>query len=139
MRPTPAALASVIIRSMDPPTLHRALDSVALQDYPAIEVVLAAACGRSHRPVDAARYPFRLTFVESDEPLSRPRAANVGLGGTGNFDSIKYTTQAITFAINGPRCSGATLSAITPTSSGEWRPHSGVRSTSRAKPRRCAR
>jgi tetratricopeptide (TPR) repeat protein len=73
------SLVSVIIRSMDPPTLQRALDSVALQDYPAIEVVLVAACGRSHRPVDAAHYPFRLTFVESELPLSRPRAANVGL------------------------------------------------------------
>jgi hypothetical protein len=72
-------LASVIVRSMDPPTLARALDSVALQDYPAIEVVLVAACGPSHRPVDASRYPFRLAFVESDVPLARPRAANAGL------------------------------------------------------------
>src|SRR5205814_4211958 len=72
-------LASVVIRSMDPPTLARALDSVALQDYPAIEVVLVAACGASHRPVDATRYPFRLTFVASDVPLPRPRAANLGL------------------------------------------------------------
>jgi len=72
-------LASVIVRSMDPPTLARALDSVALQEYPAIEVVVVAACGPSHRPVDASRYPFRLTFVESGVALSRPRAANVGL------------------------------------------------------------
>jgi glycosyltransferase involved in cell wall biosynthesis len=72
-------LVSVIVRSMDPPTLARALDSVALQDYPAIEVVLVAACGPSHRPVDASRYPFRLTFVPSDTPLPRPRAANTGL------------------------------------------------------------
>ncbi len=72
-------IASVIVRSMDPPTLARALDSVALQDYPAIEVVLVAACGPSHGPVDASRYPFRLTFVESDVPLPRPRAANAGL------------------------------------------------------------
>ena len=72
-------LASVIVRSMDPPTLARALDSVAQQDYPAIEVVLVAACGRSHRPPDASRYPFRLTYVESDVPLPRPRAANAGL------------------------------------------------------------
>lgn len=72
-------LASVIVRSMDPPTLARALDSVALQDYPAIEVVLVGACGPSHRPVDPSRYPFRLTFAESDIALPRPRAANVGL------------------------------------------------------------
>jgi tetratricopeptide (TPR) repeat protein len=73
------SLASVIVRSMDPPTLARALDSVARQDYPAIEVVLVAACGPSHRPVDASRYPFRLTFVPSEVPLPRPRAANAGL------------------------------------------------------------
>jgi len=64
---------------MDPPTLDRALASVALQDYAPIEVVLVAACGPSHRNVDAARYPFRLTFVASDVPLPRPRAANAGL------------------------------------------------------------
>ena len=72
-------LASVIVRSMDPPTLARALDSVAQQDYPAIEVVLVAACGPGHRAVDASRYPFRLTFVASDVPLPRPAAANAGL------------------------------------------------------------
>jgi hypothetical protein len=72
-------LASIIVRSMDPPTLARALDSVAAQDYPAIEVVLVAACGPSHRAVDASRYPFRLTFVDSAVPLPRPRAANAGL------------------------------------------------------------
>ena len=74
-----APLVSVIVRSMDPPTLARALDSVAAQDYPAIEVVLVAACGPAHRPVDASRYPFRLTFVASPERLPRPRAANTGL------------------------------------------------------------
>jgi len=72
-------LVSVIVRSMDPPTLARALASVAAQDYPAIEVVLVAACGPTHRPVDATQYSFRLTFVATDEPLPRPRAANAGL------------------------------------------------------------
>ena len=72
-------LVSVIVRSMDPPTLDRALASVALQDYPAIEVVLVAACGASHRRVDGSRFPFRLNFVASDQPLPRPRAANAGL------------------------------------------------------------
>ena len=79
----PAPLVSVVVRSMDPPTLPRALDSIARQDHPAIEVVLVAACGPSHRPVDASRYPFRLTFVSSDVPLPRPRAANAGLDATG--------------------------------------------------------
>ncbi|HVE51623.1 MAG TPA: glycosyltransferase [Casimicrobiaceae bacterium] len=74
-----APLLSVIVRSMDPPTLPRALESVARQDYPEIEVVLVAACGASHRPLDAAAFPFRLTFVPSAERLPRPRAANTGL------------------------------------------------------------
>ncbi|NDP43961.1 MAG: glycosyltransferase, partial [Aromatoleum sp.] len=72
-------LVTVIVRSMDPPTLARALASVALQEYPAIEVVLVAASGPAHRAVDASRYPFRLNFVASNEPLPRPRAANAGL------------------------------------------------------------
>lgn len=72
-------LVSVIVRSMDPPTLARALDSVAAQDYPAVEVVLVAACGPAHRPIDASQYPFQLQFVASAERLPRPRAANTGL------------------------------------------------------------
>jgi len=76
-------LVSVVVRSMDPPTLPRALDSIAGQDYAPIEVVLVAACGAVHRPVDASRYPFRLTFVASDERLPRPRAANAGLAASG--------------------------------------------------------
>lgn len=78
MAPKPP-LVSVIVRSMDPPTLERALASVAVQDYPAIEVVLVAACGPAHRPVDGKRYPFLVTFVASDKRLPRPRAANTGL------------------------------------------------------------
>jgi tetratricopeptide (TPR) repeat protein len=64
---------------MDPPTLPRALDSVARQDHPAVEVVLVAACGPSHRPIDARAYPFALTWVVRDGPLKRPLAANAGI------------------------------------------------------------
>ncbi|MBE7522594.1 MAG: glycosyltransferase [Burkholderiales bacterium] len=74
-----APLISVVVRSMDPPTLPRALASVALQDHPAIEVVLVAACGPSHRPIDASAYPFRLAVVVRDGPLMRPAAANAGI------------------------------------------------------------
>ncbi|MBP8139130.1 MAG: glycosyltransferase family 2 protein, partial [Burkholderiales bacterium] len=71
---------------MDPPTLPRALASVAMQDYPAIEVVLVAACGPSHRPIDASAYPFRLNWVVRDGPLPRPSAANAGIeAATGAF------------------------------------------------------
>lgn len=75
-------LISVVVRSMDPPTLRRALDSVAVQDFPGVEVVLVAACGPAHRPIDASQYPFSLRFVASERPLPRPRAANVGLGAS---------------------------------------------------------
>lgn len=75
-------LISVVIRSMDPPTLPRALASVARQDYPDVEVVLVAACGPSHRPVDPAPYPFRLAFVACPDRLPRPRAANTGLAAS---------------------------------------------------------
>jgi tetratricopeptide (TPR) repeat protein len=64
---------------MDPPTLPRALASIARQDHPAIEVVLVAACGPSHRPIDAGAYPFTLTWVVRDGPLKRPLAANAGI------------------------------------------------------------
>jgi tetratricopeptide (TPR) repeat protein len=64
---------------MDPPTLPRALESVARQDHPAVEVVLVAACGPSHRPIDASAYPFTLTWVARDGPLPRPVAANAGI------------------------------------------------------------
>ena len=71
---------------MDPPTLPRALASVAMQDYPAIEVVLVAACGPSHRPIDASAYPFRLNWVVRGGPLPRPSAANAGIeAATGAF------------------------------------------------------
>jgi len=64
---------------MDPPTLPRALDSIARQDHPAVEVVLVAACGPSHRPIDASAYPFALNWVARDGPMKRPVAANAGI------------------------------------------------------------
>jgi len=45
-------LVSIIIRSMDRPTLSDALDSVALQTYPNIEVIIVNAKGTSHQTVD---------------------------------------------------------------------------------------
>lgn len=84
--PATAPVVSVIVRSMDPPTLPRALASVAAQDLDGIEVLLVAACGPSHRPVDASAYPFRLTWVVRDGPLPRPVAANAGLdAASGEF------------------------------------------------------
>ncbi len=75
-------LVSVIIRSMDRDTLPDALDSVALQTYPNIEVVIVNAKGAGHRAVGAwcGRFPIR--FVDSEESLHRSRAANIGINST---------------------------------------------------------
>ena len=72
-------LVSVIIRSMDRPTLQEALDSVALQTYPNIEVVLVNAKGVGHADAGAWCGRFPLRMVGQDGPLRRSRAANLGL------------------------------------------------------------
>lgn len=72
-------LVSVIIRSMDRPLLNRALDSVAAQDYPHIEVIVVAAIGASHRDLPETCGPFPLKLRRSNFPLPRAEAANAGL------------------------------------------------------------
>lgn len=74
-----APLVSVIVRSVDRPTLSEALESVAAQTYPNIEVLLVNAKGGGHSPV--AHFGGRLVMrlIETGAPLSRSRAANVGL------------------------------------------------------------
>lgn len=74
-------LVSVLIRSMNLPTLHNALDSVALQTYSHIEVLIVAACGQTHSSVGEAcgRFPMRLEFAPDGRPLSRSCAANLAL------------------------------------------------------------
>ena len=72
-------LVSVIVRSMDRDSLTEALDSVALQTYANIEVVLVNASGRPHRDRGAwcGRFPLRL--VDPGAPLGRSAAANAGM------------------------------------------------------------
>lgn len=72
-------LVSVIIRSMDRPTLTDALDSVALQTYSNIEVVVVNATGRGHSELNpwCGRFPVR--FSSDSVPLHRSQAANLGL------------------------------------------------------------
>ncbi len=72
-------LVSIIIRSMDRPTLSDALDSVALQTYPNIEVVLVNAKGADHREVGEWCGHFPLHMISNDEQLQRSKAANRGL------------------------------------------------------------
>lgn len=72
-------LVSVIIRSMDRPTLSDALDSVALQTYPNIEVVLVDAKGEGHREVGEWCGRFPLRTVGAGRQMKRSQAANLGL------------------------------------------------------------
>lgn len=75
----PQPLVSVIIRSMDRPTLDEALNSVAAQTYPNIEIILVNAKGQEHRAAGdwCGRFPLRMT--KNNEPLKRSKAANAGL------------------------------------------------------------
>lgn len=70
-------LVSVVVRSIGRELLHEALDSVARQTWPAIEVVVVAASA-THPPLPVRCGPYPLRQV-GGEPLRRSRAANVGL------------------------------------------------------------
>ena len=73
-------LASIVVRSMDRPTLDDALASIALQTYPHIEVVVVNAKGEAHREIgdQCGRFPLRL-LNQDGPPLPRSKAANLGL------------------------------------------------------------
>ncbi|OPX20844.1 MAG: hypothetical protein BZ151_01880, partial [Desulfobacca sp. 4484_104] len=73
-------LVTVIIRSIGrEKLLTAALASVALQTYPHIEVLVINAKGKGHPELDqwCGRFPLRVYGM--GEPLSRTRAANLGL------------------------------------------------------------
>jgi glycosyltransferase involved in cell wall biosynthesis len=72
------ALVSILVRSMDRATLPRALESVAAQDDPDVEVVVVAASER-HRDLPERCGAFPLRLVRSARPLARAEAANVAL------------------------------------------------------------
>ncbi len=73
-----APLVSVIVRSVDRPELAEALDSVALQTYGAVEVVVVDARGdHPELPPWCGRFPLRLVSLGSR--LGRAQAANLGL------------------------------------------------------------
>jgi tetratricopeptide (TPR) repeat protein len=74
-------LVSIIVRSMGRPELRHALQSIAAQDYPNIEIIVVDATGGTHPPLpDIAWRPgHRLRRVGGDRRLPRPLACNVGL------------------------------------------------------------
>jgi len=76
--PNRQPLVSILIRSMDRNYLAEALDSVALQTYPSIEVVVVAV-RPGHQPLPTRCGPFELRLVQTDTPLHRSQAANKAL------------------------------------------------------------
>lgn len=80
-----AALVSIIVRSMGRPELRLALESLAAQDHPALEVIVVDATGGTHPPLpDIAWRPgHRVRMVGGSQRLLRPHAANAGLDAVG--------------------------------------------------------
>lgn len=82
-------LISVIVRTMNRPQLPEALESIAAQTYPNIEVIVVDAKGE--KPLDLGdrcdRFPLRV--ISQSKPLNRPKAANAGLDAVkGNYFSF---------------------------------------------------
>lgn len=75
----PLPLVSVLIRSMDRPSLDHALASVAAQTWGNIEVVVVNAKGAGHRVLPSLCGQFPLRFIDSTAPRPRSEAANVAL------------------------------------------------------------
>ncbi|MBS0584184.1 MAG: glycosyltransferase [Proteobacteria bacterium] len=111
--PTPP-LVSILIRSMDRPTLTRALDSAAAQTWPNLELVVVAACGSAHRPLPETwkGRPLRLVLPQPDRRLPRPDAANLALesarGDWLNFldDDDELLPQHLSTLLAAPRAQG---------------------------------
>lgn len=84
--PEDLPLVSVLIRSVGRPMLQEALDSVALQTYSNIEVVVIDAKGGGHPALGVWCGRFPLRMVEAGKPLSRAQAANLALASVrGSF------------------------------------------------------
>ena len=72
---------SVIVRSMDRPTLGQTLDSIALQTHPNLVVVVVNALGAGHGalPTQCGGFPVRVAAAPDGQSLPRAVAANRGL------------------------------------------------------------
>jgi glycosyltransferase involved in cell wall biosynthesis len=79
--PYPPPLVSIIVRSMGRPELRLALESLAEQDYPALDVIVVDATGGSHPPLPEIswRAGHAIRMASRNRRLPRPQAANVGL------------------------------------------------------------
>ncbi len=72
-------LVSVVVRTLGRPELQDALESIALQTHPRVEVVVVDAAGEGRLELGEWCGPFPLRTVCAGEPLPRARAANLGL------------------------------------------------------------
>ncbi|MDO9102005.1 MAG: glycosyltransferase [Candidatus Nitrotoga sp.] len=74
-------LISVIVRSMGRPELRVALESIAQQDYPNVEVIVVDATGGNHPTLPAIAWQsgHSIRIVGGHRQLPRPQAANEGL------------------------------------------------------------
>lgn len=77
--PQDLPLVSILIRSMGRALLAETLDSVALQTYPNIEVVVVNALGEAHPALPERCGQFPLRRINHGERLARAAAANVAL------------------------------------------------------------
>jgi len=79
--PKAAPLVSIIVRSMGRSELRVALESLAAQDYPALEIIVVDATGGTHPPLPdiAWRAGHEIRMVGGEHPLPRAHAANVGI------------------------------------------------------------
>ncbi|MHB8100033.1 MAG: glycosyltransferase [Sulfuricurvum sp.] len=73
-------LVTVLIRSMDIPYLQTALNSVGMQTYPNIEIIVVNASGKEHTHLPDSIGNFQIHFIDSNVPLPRSKAANTALG-----------------------------------------------------------
>jgi LmbE family N-acetylglucosaminyl deacetylase/glycosyltransferase involved in cell wall biosynthesis len=73
-----AELVSVLVRSTDRDYLLEALDSIAVQTWPRIEVLVVAAI-KDHRDLPSRCGAHDLRLIRTDENLSRSAAANIAL------------------------------------------------------------
>jgi len=72
-------LISVIVRTMNRPELSEALQSIATQNYPGLEVIVVDALGHNSLRLGNSCGDFPLRVISRNTPLNRPQAANAGL------------------------------------------------------------